>query len=157
MKLYEVDCFAKDTPWVELDTANISLCLKACHRVGHIGAPQLHSGIVAPASDQLCVNQVEVDAPATLLVFLPHRALRVCSRVPDYHSPLVIAARQRALVEAAPGDAGDLTGADHLRAGIVDVHHVLQHNIVVVDFDPLGDTSNGKELLVLVEFDAGHY
>ena len=39
----------------------------------------------------------------------------------------------------------------------MDVHHVLQHNIVVVDFDPLSDASNGKELLVLVELDAGHY
>ena len=38
----------------------------------------------------------------------------------------------------------------------MDVHHVLQDNIVVVDLDPLGDASNGKELLVLVELNAGH-
>ena len=97
-----------DPPWVEFDTANIGLCLEACHRVGHVGAPQLHSGIVAAARDQLRVDEVEVNAPATLLVLLPHSALRVRCRVPDDHRPLVVAARQGALVEAAPGDAGDL-------------------------------------------------
>ena len=89
-------------------------------------------------------------------MLLPHCALCVRSGIPHDHRSLVVAAGQCALVEAAPGDAGDLARADHLRAGIVDVHHVLQHDIVVVDFDPLGDASNGKELLVLVEFNAGH-
>ena len=40
---------------------------------------------------------------------------------------LIVAAGQHGLVEAAPGDAGDLTRADHLSGGVVDVHHVLQH------------------------------
>ena len=40
---------------------------------------------------------------------------------------LIVAAGQHGLVEAAPGDTGDLARADHLRSGVVDVHHVLQH------------------------------
>ena len=89
-------------PGVELDAANIGLRLEACHRVRHVGAPQLHAGVVAPARDQLRVDQVEVNAPAALLVLLPHRALGVGGRVPHNHCALVVAAGKRALVEAAP-------------------------------------------------------
>ena len=32
----------------------------------------------------------------------------------------------------------------------------LEHNVVVVDLDPLGDPGDGEELLVLVELDAWH-
>ena len=124
--------------------------------MGHVSAPKFDSGVVAAAGDQLGVDQVEVDAPAALLVLLPHRALRVRRRVPDDHRALVVAAGQRALVEAAPRDAGDLARANHLRAGVVDVHHVLQHHVVVVDLDPLGHASDGKELLVFVKLDAGY-
>ena len=46
--------------------------------------------------------------------------------------------------------------ADHLRGGVVDVHHVLQHHVIVVDLDPLGDPGDGEELLVFVELYAGH-
>ena len=38
----------------------------------------------------------------------------------------------------------------------MDVHHVLQHHIIVVDLDPLGDPGDGEELLVFVELYAGH-
>lgn len=38
----------------------------------------------------------------------------------------------------------------------MDVHHVLQHHVVVVDLDALGDAGDGEELLVLVELYAGH-
>ena len=124
--------------------------------MGHVSAPKFDTGVVAAAGDQLRVDQVEVDAPAALLVLLPHRALRVRRRVPHDHRALVVAAGQRALVEAAPRDAGDLARANHLRAGVVDVHHVLQHHVVVIDLDPLGDASDGKELLVFVKLDAGY-
>ena len=32
----------------------------------------------------------------------------------------------------------------------------LKHNVVVINFNPLGDPSDGEELLVLVKLDAGH-
>ena len=32
----------------------------------------------------------------------------------------------------------------------------LQHDIVVVNLDPLGDPGDGEELLVLVKLDTGH-
>ena len=38
----------------------------------------------------------------------------------------------------------------------MDVHHVLQHHVIVVDLDPLGDPGDGEELLVFVELYAGH-
>ena len=50
-------------------------------------------------------------------------------------------------METAPGDAGYLGGANHLCAGIVDVHHVLQDHVVVVNLDPLGHSRDGEELL----------
>ncbi len=40
---------------------------------------------------------------------------------------LVIAGCEHALVKGGPGDAGDLAGADHLCARVVDFHHVLRH------------------------------
>ncbi len=38
---------------------------------------------------------------------------------------LVIAGCEHALVKGGPRDAGDLAGADHLCARVVDFHHVL--------------------------------
>ena len=59
-------------------------------------------------------------------------------------------------MKTAPRNAGNFTRTDHLCGGIVDVHHVLQHHVVVIDLDPLGHSGNGKELLVLVKLDARH-
>ena len=123
--------------------------------MGHVSAPKFDTGVVAAAGDQLGVDQVEVDAPAALLVLLPHRALRVRRRVPDDHRALVVAAGQRALVEAAPRDAGDLARTDHLCGGIVNIDHVLQDHIIVIDLDFLSHAGDCKKLLVLVKFNTG--
>ena len=124
--------------------------------MGHVGGPQLHPGVVTPAGDKLGVHQVEVNRPAPFLVLVPHGGLSVGGAVPHYHGALVVAAGKHGFVEAAPGDAGDLAGADHLRGGVVDVHHVLQHHVVVVNLDPLRHSGYGEELLILVELNAGH-
>lgn len=53
-------------------------------------------------------------------------------RVPHGDSPLVVAAGQLVLVVGVPGDAGDLGGAGHLRDGVVHVHYVCHHLLVIV-------------------------
>ena len=123
---------------VELHTADVGLGLQAGHRVGHVGGPELHPSVITTRGDELGVHQVEVHRPAPLLMLVPHRGLGVGGTVPHYHRALVVAAGEHGFVEAAPGDAGDLAGADHLRGGVVDVHHVFQDDIVVVDLDSLG-------------------
>ena len=123
--------------------------------MGHVGRPELHSGVVTPAGDELGVHQVEIHRPASLLVFIPHGGLGVGGAVPHYHGALVVAAGQHGFVEAAPGDAGDLAGADHLCSGVVYVNHLLQYNVVIVDLNSLRHSGNGKELLIFVELDAG--
>ena len=90
-----------------------------------------------------------------LLVLLPHGGLGVGGAVPHYHGPLIVAAGQHGFVEAAPGDAGDLAGADHLCSGVVDINHLLQYHVVIVNLDTLRHPGNGKELLVFVELNAG--
>ena len=52
-------------------------------------------------------------------------------------------------MERRPRYARDLTGTDHLNTGIVDVHHVFEHNAVVINLDALRHAGDTKELLVL--------
>ena len=42
------------------------------------------------------------------------------------------------------------------RAFLNPLYSHLKHNVVVVNFNPLGYPGDGEELLVLVELDAGH-
>lgn len=127
-----------------------------------IGGPKLDSRVVRPRSNQLRVNHVEVHGPTPLFVLLKQQKEKVCvgskfkikrfnlikylvgfdplgrARVPDGHRPLIVGADQTVLVEEAPGDAADLGVASHLDSRVVNVHHVLQDDAIIVDLDSLG-------------------
>ena len=141
--------------WIELDTADVRLGLQTGHRVRHVGGPELHSRVVAAGGDEFGVHQVEVHRPAALLVLVPHGGLLVGGAVPDYHGALVVAAGEHGFVEAAPRDAGDLARTDHLCGGIVNIDHVLQDHIIVIDLDFLSHAGDCKKLLVLVKLNTG--
>ena len=75
----------------------------------------------------------------------PHFLSSVC--VPNNDGAVIVRRCQRAFVERAPGDAADLRSADHLDARVVDVDHVLQDDLIVVQLDAFCHAGNRKELL----------
>ena len=75
--------------------------------------------------------------------------------VPDDDGALVVRGQKQVLLEVGPRHAADLGRAGHLDVGVVDVDHVLDDSVVLVDLDPLRHARDGEELVVLVELDRG--
>ena len=71
--------------WIELNAANIGFGFYGRDGFGVAEGPEAHFGVVGAGSEQLGVDGVEIDAPATPLVLLELLHRRPRQSVPDSH------------------------------------------------------------------------
>ena len=76
--------------------------------------------------------------------------------VPHRHTAVVIGTGDVIAQKIVPHHRADLGRGVHLDQRKVHVHAVRDNGRVVVDFDALTHSRHGKQLVVLVEFHAGH-